>query len=72
MASMTSLTEFEKASVGSICVLVGIGLLNAASARSVVVGSILGGSETVGLTSKGGERLGKAIPPVVGAGTGLV
>ena len=35
----------------------------------MVVGSSLKGSETVDLTPKGGERLGKFVPAVVGAGT---
>ena len=38
----------------------------------MVVLSVIESSETVDLVSKGGERLVRASPPVLGAGTGAV
>ena len=75
MASIFSLRIYLNASVGSTGVLLIIEVevfLGTAKGRTrVVIGSIPEGSETVELMSKGRESLDGAVPPPVGARTGL-
>ena len=70
MAQMMLWTAFLNTSVVSIGVLIDTGMVvfleKVEGLVKLVAGYISEGSQTVDLTSKGGERLEKVIPPVVG------